>query len=62
MVGNPLPQGKVSWSKPPPSNIRPGDPLLVISAGDHWRPVQTCSFALRQSPPPPIRVTSGDSH
>ena len=24
-------------------SIRPGDPLLVAS-GDHWRPVQTCSF------------------
>ena len=33
---------------PKPPDIRPGrsghSPLLMTSGGDHWRPVQTCSF------------------
>ena len=35
---------------PPLPDIRPGPPLLVISFGHHWRPVQTCSFG--NTPPP----------
>ena len=55
---------------PPPLDIRPrplshaplairtGDPLLVTSGGDHWRPVQTCSFGT----PPPKGATSAGGH
>ena len=44
-VGYPLPPGHQTW-----------DPLLVTSGGDHWRPVQTCSFE------DPQLVTSGGNH
>ena len=38
----PLP-GKVQVEYPS-LDVRPGTPLLVTSGGDHWIPVQTCSF------------------
>ena len=34
--------GKVRCGTPDPLGIRPGNPLLVTSGGDHWKPVQTC--------------------
>ena len=40
----------------PSLDIRPGYPLLVTSGGDHWRPVQMCSFV---DPPPVVTSDSG---
>ena len=39
MEGYPL--GNVRWGM---ANHQTWEPLLVTSGGDHWRPVQTCSF------------------
>ena len=40
-----------------PPDIRPGDlPQLVTSGGDHWGPLQTCSFG---DLPLPLGATSG---
>ena len=39
-----------------PPDIRPGDPPLVTPGGDHWRPLQTCSFG------DPPAVTSGSGN
>ena len=38
-----VPPRRVRWVPSWASNLRTY-PLLVASGGDHWRPVQTCSF------------------
>ena len=43
----------------PPGHQTWGPTLLVMSDGDHWRPVQTCSFGdIPPLPPPPTGMLS----
>ena len=46
-----------TWDQPPTPM-----PLLVISGGHHWRPVQICSLEDTPHPPPPARWQAGGTH
>ena len=45
--------GHQTWNPPP----KPWPPLLVISGGHHWKPLQTCSLEVR----PPVLTSGGDT-
>ena len=54
------------WDIPNPLDIpyfqAYNTPLLLISGGHHWRPVQTCSLDPYLSVPTPLLLTSSGGH